>query len=326
MSALLYLILLIDTINVILCSFLGTALGLLCYILLFDDYVIAPDFFYYIPVFAFVLAGAVLFNYSEERIRREGRMRALTAIGSSIAHEMRTPLLGIRFDADSVQQLLPRLLKGHDWAVEQGWRQKPLPHDERQEMEEALDRIIRQTGYANTMINILLTNIGDQRIDPANFDRYQMADTVRQTLDSYPFIDDERKKVGWQDGSDFVFFGSDLLMRHVLFNLLKNGLRALAEASKGGITIRLEHGEAANRLVFRDTGTGIAEDQVPLLFEPFYTSRRDGTRVGIGLTFCQRCIDSFGGTITCRSELGSYTEFEISLPCAVPDTNDIIHG
>ena len=57
------------------------------------------------PYLLLILAGAILFNYSEERIRREGRMRALTAVGSSIAHEMRTPLLGIRYDASGLQEL-----------------------------------------------------------------------------------------------------------------------------------------------------------------------------------------------------------------------------
>ena len=52
-------------------------------------------------------------------------MRALTAVGSSIAHEMRTPLLGIRYDASGLQNYLPRLIDAHEWAVAHGWDGDP---------------------------------------------------------------------------------------------------------------------------------------------------------------------------------------------------------
>jgi two-component system CAI-1 autoinducer sensor kinase/phosphatase CqsS len=314
MAAIIYLILLLDPINVIITFLIGFGLGALAYSALFTGHSISKDFYYILPVFAFVLAGAVLFDYSEERIRREGRMRALTAVGSSIAHEMRTPLLGIRYDATGLQEYLPRLIDAHEWAVAHGWDGDPLEPAERTGLDRALDRISHHTAFANTMINILLMNIGEQRIDPANFDKFSMAGEITQLIDSYPFKGTDREKIVWKPDNDFIFFGSDLLMRHVFINLLKNGLRAVGEARKGNIEVWLEPGQTFNRVYFRDTGTGIAEDQLPHLFEPFFTGLRDGTRVGIGLTFCQRVIESFEGTLTCRSELGKFTEFVISLP------------
>jgi two-component system, CAI-1 autoinducer sensor kinase/phosphatase CqsS len=314
MSAILYLILLMDTINVIITCIIGFALGVMFYFL-FNEYPkFQDDLIYTIPVFAFIIAGSALFNYSEERIRQEGRMRALTAVGSSIAHEMRTPLLGIRYDASGLQEYLPRLIDAHEWAVAHGWDGDPLEPSERTGLDRALDRISHHTAFANTMINILLMNIGEQRIDSANFDKFSMAGEITQLIDSYPFKGSDREKIVWKPNNDFIFFGSDLLMRHVFINLLKNGLRAVGEARKGNIEVWLEPGQTFNRVHFRDTGTGIAEDQLPHLFEPFFTGLRDGTRVGIGLTFCQRVIESFEGTLTCRSELGKFTEFVISLP------------
>jgi two-component system, CAI-1 autoinducer sensor kinase/phosphatase CqsS len=278
--------------NVIICSISGFSLALIFYFFTSINPTISADVLYAAPVLLFILAGSVLFNYSEERIRQEGRMRALTAVGSSIAHEMRTPLLGIRYDASGLQNYLPRLIDAHEWAVANGWDGDPLEPVERDGLNRAVDRISHHTAFANTMINILLMNIGEQRIDPANFDKFSMAGEVTQLLDSYPFKGTDREKIVWKPENDFIFFGSDLLMRHVFINLLKNGLRALGEARRGHIEIRLEVGQPFNRVYFRDTGTGIAEDQLPHLFEPFFTGRRDGTRVGIGLTFCQRVIES----------------------------------
>jgi two-component system, CAI-1 autoinducer sensor kinase/phosphatase CqsS len=299
---------------VIIACIIGFTLEATSYFL-FNEYpTVQDDLIYTLPVFAFIFAGSALFNYSEERIRQEGRMRALTAVGSSIAHEMRTPLLGIRYDASGLQEYLPRLIDAHEWAVAHGWDGDPLEPAERTGLDRALDRISHHTAFANTMINILLMNIGEQRIDSANFDKFSMAGEISQLIDSYPFKGSDREKIVWKPDNDFIFFGSDLLMRHVFINLLKNGLRAVGEARKGNIEVWLEPGQTFNRIYFRDTGTGIAEDQLPHLFEPFFTGLRDGTRVGIGLTFCQRVIESFEGTLTCRSELGKFTEFVISLP------------
>jgi two-component system, CAI-1 autoinducer sensor kinase/phosphatase CqsS len=318
MASLIYLIFLMDTLNVFIVFAIGCTIATIIYYLTETNPTITANLLYSIPVYLFILAGSILFNYSEERTRQESRMRALTAVGSSIAHEMRTPLLGIRYDASGLQDYLPRLIDAHDWAVAHGWDGEPLEPTEKGGLERAVDRISHHTAFANTMINILLMNIGEQRIDPANFDKFSMAGEVTQLLDSYPFKGSDREKIVWKPESDFIFFGSDLLMRHVFINLLKNGLRALGEARRGHIEIRLEVGQPFNRVYFRDTGTGIAEDQLPHLFEPFFTGRRDGTRVGIGLTFCQRVIESFEGTLTCRSELGEFTEFVISLPRVDP--------
>jgi two-component system, CAI-1 autoinducer sensor kinase/phosphatase CqsS len=322
MASLIYLIFLMDTVNVFVTFTIGCTVATVTYFVVEKHPEIPDNLLYSTPVYIFILAGSILFNYSEERIRREGRMRALTAVGSSIAHEMRTPLLGIRYDASGLQEYLPRLIDAHEWAMANGWDGEPLEPAVRDGLDRALDRISHHTVFANTMINILLMNIGEQRIDPANFDKFSMAGEVTQLLDSYPFKGADREKIVWKPESDFIFFGSDLLMRHVFFNLLKNGLRALGEARQGHIEIRLEPGQPFNRVCFLDTGTGIAEDQLPHLFEPFFTGRRDGTRVGIGLTFCQRVIESFEGTLTCRSELGKFTEFVISLPRIDPGSND----
>jgi two-component system CAI-1 autoinducer sensor kinase/phosphatase CqsS len=322
MASTIYMILLLDTLNVIICSIAGVSLAFGFYFINFANPSISVDVLYAIPVLLFILAGSALFNYSEERIRQESRMRALTAVGSSIAHEMRTPLLGIRYDANGLREYLPRLIDAHEWAVAHGWDGESLEPAEKDGLDRAMDRISHHTVFANTMINILLMNIGEQRIDPANFGTFSMAGEVTQLLGSYPFKGADREKIVWKLEGDFIFFGSDLLMRHVFFNLLKNGLRALGEARQGHIEIRLEPGQPFNQVYFRDTGTGIAEDQLSHLFEPFYTGLRDGTRVGIGLTFCQRVIESFEGTLTCQSELGKFTEFVISLPHVDPGPNN----
>ena len=103
-------------------------------------------------------------------------------------------------------------------------------------------------------------------------------------------------------------------MKHVIFNLLKNALYAIASTGKGEIFLSIISGKkgAANRLVFKDTGPGIPPEHLRHIFDRFYTKTEHGS--GIGLAFCQSVIQSFEGNISCLSSLGEHTTFTLSFP------------
>ena len=88
---------------------------------------------------------------------------------------------------------------------------------------------------------------------------------------------------------------------------------ALKYTSRGGITISMpEHGI----LSIRDTGMGIAPEDLPRIFERVYTGcngRTDRRSSGIGLYLCRRVCDALGHTITARSAPGEGTEIRIGL-------------
>jgi signal transduction histidine kinase len=104
---------------------------------------------------------------------------------------------------------------------------------------------------------------------------------------------------------------------HVLFNLIKNALRHIAQAKKGEITMRIE-ASPRHRLIVRDSGGGIAPDVLPHIFERFYTADGNGgvLGTGIGLAFCRDVMTSFGGTIDCISVHGEFSQFELTFPLA----------
>ena len=65
-------------------------------------------------------------------------------------------------------------------------------------------------------------------------------------------------------------------------------------------------------LLASDTGSGIAEDVLPKIFQAYYTTKRGGT--GIGLAMTKRIVEEHGGTISVRSDAGKGTDFTIELP------------
>ena len=111
---------------------------------------------------------------------------------------------------------------------------------------------------------------------------------------------------------DFKFMGDELLMIHIIFNLLKNALYYIADASKGKISIILERGEEVNKLYFKDTGTGISQEILPHIFDHFFSKTENGT--GIGLSFCKMAMERINGEISCFSKEGEFTEFLLTFP------------
>ena len=113
--------------------------------------------------------------------------------------------------------------------------------------------------------------------------------------------------------NDFNFFGSDTLLFYTLFNLLKNSLYYLNSYPQSTITITIFSTKKENILSFKDIGPGIEPDKLELLFQDFMTSnKKEGT--GLGLSFCRKVMESFGGSIKCSSVLKEYTEFTLNFP------------
>jgi len=109
--------------------------------------------------------------------------------------------------------------------------------------------------------------------------------------------------------------GDPTLLGQVLLNLLNNARDAVLDG--GEITIRTEPDPSRAggvRLVVRDTGIGIAEDQIGRIFEPFYTTKPNGT--GLGLAICYGIVREHDGFIGVESQPGQGTTFVLCLPGA----------
>jgi signal transduction histidine kinase len=135
---------------------------------------------------------------------------------------------------------------------------------------------------------------------------------VEEALTEYPFLGDDRSMVTTQFDEDFEFKGNSLLIKHILFNLLKNSIYYVKAANKGDITIKAATVDGRHTLSFKDTGAGIAPDILPHIFDKFYSNTKYGT--GIGLAFCRSVMKGLGGDITCKSQYGEYTEFILTFP------------
>jgi len=105
-------------------------------------------------------------------------------------------------------------------------------------------------------------------------------------------------------------------LRQVFLNLVTNGLDAMPDGGRLRITTGLVEEEGASwvEIAVRDTGAGIAPDNLSRVFEPFFTTKPEAKGMGLGLSVSQGIIQSHKGQIFVESELGGGSTFRVRLP------------
>jgi len=241
------------------------------------------------------------------------KMSLMSTLSATIAHEMRTPLSGVRASISAVEAYLPDLLDAYVLASDADPERFPALRSNRLEtLQRTPQRITSMVDQANAVIDLLLVNLRDQKLDPATFVPCSMSACIDEAMQSYPFKRNEQERVRCDTREDFSFLGISSMMVYVLFNLLKNALYSVEAAGKGSVVVALERGEKHNFVLVTDTGLGIDAKVLSHIFEGFFTTKSDGT--GAGLAFCKRTLLNFGGDINVESQLGMYTTFTLSLP------------
>jgi len=113
-----------------------------------------------------------------------------------------------------------------------------------------------------------------------------------------------------------MVLGDQLRLEQVVVNLLRNALDAMKELTDRHLDIHLSSGATA-KLAVRDNGNGI--DDLEQLFEPFYTTKKPGDGVGLGLAISSGIISDLGGRLIARNGSKGGAVFEIQLPILEKD-------
>ena len=112
-----------------------------------------------------------------------------------------------------------------------------------------------------------------------------------------------------------------LLLHQVFLNMVMNAEHAIASTGRGGtIEVRTAVAPSGDRIVatVRDTGTGIPEDTLPRIFEPFYTTKEVGKGTGLGLAIAYGIVQEHGGQIIAGNHPDGGAIFTVELPKAPP--------
>ena len=102
-------------------------------------------------------------------------------------------------------------------------------------------------------------------------------------------------------------------LNQVFFHILRNALQAVDDKGEIGIVTRVD-GDESVEVIISDSGAGIAETDLPHLFEPFFTTRQVGSGTGLGLHLAHNIIKKHGGRIDVESRPAVGTTFKIRIP------------
>jgi len=129
------------------------------------------------------------------------------------------------------------------------------------------------------------------------------------------FRDSNIKTVVQDNSNDMRINADPTLLKNAFSNLINNAYQAMENG--GGITVIIDVRNDNDRLEIKisDTGKGISPDNLPKIFNPFFTTRESGT--GLGLALVRKMIAGHMGTIEVESQNGVGTSFIISLPTAI---------
>ncbi|WP_032113774.1 sensor histidine kinase [Candidatus Paracaedibacter symbiosus] len=305
------LFLIVDYILLIIIYVLGILLGYLLFISTGQEVIFQQGFppnFIYIYGALFIIG--CLFSRNKERLENE-RFQTIKAVAGAVAHEMRTPLLSIATIAYGLKRYLPILIKAYKSAKNEGSDIEKIEQHQLEFISQIPESIEKTNRNAFSFIDILLMNFKeDFKETPTTV--CSMQQCLEEAIKYYPFSGNDRKLVSYITHEDFKFRGNDLLIRHVLFNLLKNSIYYVRAANKGNITLTPRVEKDFNKLYVRDTGKGISSHVLPHIFDKFYSKTKYGT--GIGLAFCKMVMENLGGNIICHSKEGEFTEFVLSFP------------
>ena len=226
--------------------------------------------------------------------RAEQQRRNLTA---DIAHELRTPLHIIQGNLEGIVDGVYQPTPGH--------------------INNTLDETRLLTRLVNDLQTLSLAETGQL---PLHRTRFLLVDLMADLTSSFSTraaslgIDLKTHVAG---ANQQVHADYDRL-NQVLSNLVSNALKHTPEGGTISVETELGSGGMSDvRLVVRDTGSGIASEDLPFIFDRFWRadrSRSDRAHTGLGLAITKQLVHAHGGTIEARSEAGKGTTFVIDLP------------
>jgi PAS domain S-box-containing protein len=180
---------------------------------------------------------------------------------------------------------------------------------------------------ANRVSKILRQLIDFSREDSGVRETISVREVIDETLSMLDYVLTGRNitlERAYQSEIAYVWADPSLL-EQVFINLIVNAADAMPGGGKLTVTTRLSQGASPTdqrylEIVFADTGSGIASQDLDWIFEPFYTTKERGKGTGLGLFVSYGIVEKHGGTIDVESELGVGTSFTVRLPLAQPAT------
>lgn len=250
-----------------------------------------------------LLIGLIVYIYRTIILRRELEEQATNAklqFFTNISHELRTPLTLI---ADPIEHIV---------------NDKNLTKQQRN----MLQIVEKNVSILMRLVNEILDfrKIQNKKME-LTLSEFELTHYLKEWASTFESIATKRKiKVELITPVPIRLCADIYKVERICYNLLSNALKYTSEG--GSITIKAKSTDETVEICIKDTGKGIAKEDIKHIFDRFYqvrNSNKDGT--GIGLAIVKAFTELQGGTVKVESEVGKGSEFTITLPKRVAGDN-----
>lgn len=229
----------------------------------------------------------------EEKLVKANKLSALGELASSIAHEIKNPLISI-----------------------QGFARRIGTTEDRDKLEKYAKFIEQE---ADRLSQVLTKLLGFSRMDEPKKDLLDMNEIVDDTVMfmEHHLTRFKNVELSIEKNSSLPMVSVDKIhVQQTMVNIILNAAQAMPEG--GQIRIRTGANDQYVFIAISDTGMGIKEEDLENIFEPFFTTKEKEQGTGLGLSLCKRLIEANAGKIEVDSKVGKGTTFTIMIPISPP--------
>jgi two-component system sensor kinase FixL len=239
------------------------------------------------------------------------RISIMGELAASLAHELNQPLTAIQSNAQAAQRFLTA---------------KPATPAVIKEIAEILRDIVQDNNRASEIIRRLRALAGKGELD---FSPLDLAGAIREVVvlvHSDAVLHNVQLSLTISDGLPRVL-GDKIQLQQVMLNLLLNAFDAMKDcpADERRVIVRVDLDKAGMiRGSICDRGTGLAGDMLDKIFEPFYTTKREG--LGMGLSISRSIIKAHGGQLWAENNPDRGATFYFTVPAAETRKEQVTTG
>ena len=239
------------------------------------------------------------------RFVQDDRLASLGRLVASVCHEINNPITSIV----TFNKLILSYAKDNDFG-----------RDRMKDVERYLGLSVREAMRCGEIVKNLLTFARQKKVEAKKIDLVGMVNTIMLLIDHQLEIAGIACEIDLPSAA-YTAWGDSAQIQQCLMNLIFNAIDSMPHGGKMTVTGGIDEKDDMIWLTVSDTGHGIEADELPRIFEPFYSTKTEGKGVGLGLSMVYGIIAEHNGTVEVDSEMGKGSTFRIKLPRLLPAEN-----